>query len=192
MPHQVHVKEGADTLRSFQFRPPDPGFASPEMLKRARALLKEFDPGLEAWWSESRGCDDPVTPGRWRIMQWGNKAQNWYHILYWEYADGSFRPLEPVSAITRKLESIRVPVDVQDKKADKINEQVKATTQAEIKDITQQFSEGAAQRGQGIQHVFGAGTKIRKRSEVLAPKIDGEYVKTLKKRGHTQYGYGKP
>lgn len=174
--------------RTFHSRPPgaEPPVGVLGDFEPARKTLKAFDPALEIWWSPWRdyGTD---TPGRWRIMQWGPRAQNWIHILYWQYDDGSYRPLYPIGALIRKLDSMRAPLAQVSEEADVANEIAKMEHKREMVRIQRDHWQATRKRGGGTQRVFGGGV-IRKRSDIISPSIDPAYVAEMRRMGIRRYG----
>lgn len=94
-----------DTLahKQFVFQPPDPEWAPVEAVRRAREVLREYDPFLNLWWSPAVRLFDPVKPGRWTVKVWMPTAGNWDTVLIWESPSGEYRGEFPEDALRAEL-----------------------------------------------------------------------------------------
>lgn len=82
-------------VRSRTWRPTDPVWAPKEALHKVRkAINQHFDGKLEIWWHDHWKAHDTKQPGRWAVMYWRDRAQEWSVVFYWETAAGEFRNID--------------------------------------------------------------------------------------------------
>jgi hypothetical protein len=174
--------------RNFHSRPPGavPPVEVSGGFEQARKELKRFDPGLELWWSPQRHWGTEM-PGRWRVMQWGERAQNWIHILYWEGEKGEFRPLPPTGPLINRLMAMRQPLKPLTEEVAQNNDRVQRAGREDFRRTLRDHWMNTRSRGKGTQRVYGQGV-IRSRKDINAPSIDPEYVRLMRERGIRRYG----
>jgi len=143
-------KEGSVQARSYHFRPPDPTWVSAKMLEEVRAALRAFDPYVTIWWSETKRCvSHPEMPGRWRVMEYLPRKNNWLEAFTWETPSKGYRLPWPASAIIHKLGQSMVRMDVASRLADEFTQKTRAAEKAEFYSSMDEWMRDQAERTVG-------------------------------------------
>lgn len=176
--------------RCRKWRPPDPVWAPREALNKVRgAINHHFDNRLDVWWIEERCEDDMRQPGRWAVMYWKERAQEWSVVFYWETAAGEFRNigLDCITVFTNMLhecDNAKPSNDLKDVR--RKHEEAQAVAQekriAANKDARRRYSEDHLARDVGIRQTFAPGY-IRRRQVKKSDLKDTNHERWRKEIG---------
>jgi hypothetical protein len=171
-------------LRDRHWRPPNPSWASEETIARVRAALWRVDSRLDVWWYTAMHQHDREHPGRWAIMYWKQKANEWSVVFFWEGVGGSFRPLseEAVTPIKNALGACEEEANVAAKRCEEENRLRKEKDKAEFRESVFEYENDKRARNFGSRLISAPGY-IRRRNVKPEDSQNSNHNKFLKERG---------
>lgn len=151
-------------LRDRRWRPENPTCASEGTIAAVRQALWKLDPRLDVWWYRWHRSDTPEH-GRWAIMYWKERAQEWSVVFFWEGPGGEYRQLslECTQPILNCLAECEEEADVASRRAAEEKRVANAKDHEEVRQASAEYTRDFLQRDQGIRQTFAPGY-IRRRS----------------------------
>jgi hypothetical protein len=179
-------------VRSRTWRPTDPVWAPGEALHKVRhAINAHFDGKLDVWWMQDWKPWDR-RPGRWAVMYWRDKAQEWSVVFYWETALGDFRniDLDCITTFTNMLHEADCSKEGRGLKerrnaSETAQESGKQKRVSENSKARMEYAKDHTDRDFGIKQTFDMGKGGRPRRRQVKPS---DLVDTNHERWKKQVG----
>lgn len=187
MSRAVELNEASNAHRWFRFHPPDPLWISSAAVDEARAALEAFDPRLNLWWSVSRRSDDPLTPGRWRVVEWLKSQNDWTTAFYLEGDGGSYRDPLPVGWILERLWRMAVNTEVASRAVEEWNVSQARKRRKEIVTNISDYENDLRRKRAGGRAVVVGGAPFGTRRHTSIESLRRANAAVLRDSNHAAY-----